>query len=344
LKSPIYSIQALRGLAAFLVVLLHACYKETVYSNGFFTGFHFGNIGVDIFFIVSGFIMLHTINANTQPFDFLVKRFIRIYPIYWVTSIVALAGYIFVPNLVNSGREADLLATFLLLPTQVGYLNPNAWTLGFELFFYLILFVVLLLSFRFRVLLTTLIIGALGLFGLYDAPSGNWSSFVFDTILFEFAFGFLVYGLYLYFVKLNRYLVPIRLLSVVLFVLFLDIDSSLRFINSGIPAFCICIFILTFEPLLQKKPIGLLMKLGDSSYSLYLIHAFVLSGGGFILSKVSFVANNSYLFVSLLIITSLVAGYWCFKFVEQPLTRYILKYYRRIYLIFFQNNLNINKV
>lgn len=341
MKTPIYSIQALRGLAAFLVVLLHACYKETVYSNGFFTGFHFGNIGVDLFFIISGFIMLHTIKANTQPFDFLVKRFIRIYPIYWVTSIVALVGYIFVPNLVNSGREADLLATFLLLPTQVGYLNPNAWTLSFELFFYLILFFVLLLSFRFRVLITTLTIGALGLFGLYAVPAGNWPSFVFNTILFEFSFGFLVYGLYLYFVKLNRYLLPLRFLSIVLFTLFLDVDSSLRFVYFGVPALCLCVFILTFEPLLQKRPIGLLMKLGNSSYSLYLIHAFVLSGGGFVLSKVPFVANNSYLFVSLLIIASLVAGYWCFKFVEQPLTRYILKNYRQFY--FFYKSLNLNK-
>lgn len=328
MKQTIYSIQLLRALAAFLVLLLHTFYKETVYSNGIFTGFHFGHIGVDIFFIVSGFIMLHTIKENTHPLDFLLKRFIRIYPIYWLTSIVALIGYIVVPHLVNSGREADLIASLFLLPTQVGYLNPNAWTLSFELLFYFILFVVLLISFRFRVVLSTLIVLVLGSYGLLAKPESNWASFIFDSILFEFVLGFVIYGIYCNFVRLNRYLLLLRILSVILFSILWNIGSELRFVHFGGMAFCICIFCLSFEPLMQTKKSSLMMKLGDSSYSLYLTHAFVLSGAGFLFSKVNLIVDNSYIFVFLLLSISLVVGYYSFKFIEQPLTRYILRYYK----------------
>lgn len=327
MNTPIYSIQALRGFAALSVLWLHACYKDSVYSNGDLTGLAFGNIGVDMFFIISGFIMLHSIKPTTNPYDFILKRLIRIYPFYWLTSLIALIGYFFAPNLVNSGRESDLLSTFFLLPTEVGYLNPNAWTLSFEIYFYSILFFCLILNFRLRVFLSTIVILSLAVFGAFLNPISNWGRFLSNSILFEFVFGFILYYIYVNFIRGNKFTLLWSILSLLALYIPLDALPSERFIQSGIPAFFICLFIVSLESIFELKPVPLLMKLGDSSYSLYLVHAFVLSGFSFIFSKIPLIINNSYVFVALLVVISIFLGYLCFILVERPLTKLVLNYY-----------------
>ena len=91
------NLQLLRGFAALNVVLLHSI--ETSASYGYETDFiaffdGWGANGVDIFFVISGFVMLYTqLDNKNSPKDFLINRAIRIIPIYWLLTLAIIAIY-----------------------------------------------------------------------------------------------------------------------------------------------------------------------------------------------------------------------------------------------------------
>ena len=120
------NIQALRGVAVISVVLFHLVTIEKKYGGPktFLPDiFNFGMFGVDLFFVISGFVMIAVTRGkfqNTkQAIRFLYRRASRIYPTYWVYSILVLMVFWFNPTLVNSsqGNQVDILASFLLIPS-----------------------------------------------------------------------------------------------------------------------------------------------------------------------------------------------------------------------------------
>lgn len=140
------SIQCLRAIAATAVVLVHMRVFEPKYDPGAVLAppiLEFGQLGVDLFFVISGFIMT-TITA--QEFGkrgaarrFLAQRFLRIYPVYWVFALAVLAVFLVHPGWVNAGHgRPDILRSFLLFPQRNLPLLLVAWTLTFEMFFYLV--------------------------------------------------------------------------------------------------------------------------------------------------------------------------------------------------------------
>lgn len=138
------NVQILRFVAALLVVLFHsAAYLEAngqvlgpVFSFGHYAGF----AGVDIFFVISGFIMAWTTSGTAGGADallFMKRRFARVYSGYWLFFLIALV----LIYLLEAPRLAkiDFLRSFFLLPTDIGQLLlPVSWTLIFELFFYVL--------------------------------------------------------------------------------------------------------------------------------------------------------------------------------------------------------------
>ena len=174
----LYSIQALRAFAASAVVVYHAVeaalrgvpkssatdlMKEIAWL---------GNFGVDVFFVISGFIM---ILAHHDDFGksgacsrFLFKRFARIVPNYWVLTALATVVLIVAPQLSQHGREPDvpwIVASFLFVPwtSSAGIPLPVlglGWTLNYEMYFYAIFTVALFFPRRHAV------IGLIGFFTL----------------------------------------------------------------------------------------------------------------------------------------------------------------------------------
>lgn len=151
----LYNIQALRGVAVLLVVLFHLKAIEKKYggNNTILPDFFdFGIFGVDLFFVISGFIMVVVTKGkfqNTkQAFLFLYHRASRIYPTYWVYSILVLVVLIIRPSLVNNsqGNQTDILASFLLWPSETLPLVMVGWTLIHEMYFYLGFFIILLMA------------------------------------------------------------------------------------------------------------------------------------------------------------------------------------------------------
>lgn len=139
----LHSVQLLRALAAMLVVMFHGqlAFATHVSQPSFAAQtylFGFGAVGVHIFFVISGFIMVYS-SRFANGFDaraFLRRRFLRIYPIYWICAAI----YLLVHWLIGQPYElgfADAAGALLLLPGHAAGIIGPAWTLAFEMFFYM---------------------------------------------------------------------------------------------------------------------------------------------------------------------------------------------------------------
>jgi peptidoglycan/LPS O-acetylase OafA/YrhL len=142
----LYTLQGLRGLAVLGVVLFHLMSVEARFSGGdsLLPGFVISfQLGVDLFFVISGYVMVLVSRGRFQQRieaqRFLFNRFARIYPTYWLYFFITLAVYLLQPALVNSGHgPSNLLMSFLLLPSDKVLLVMVAWSLVFELWFYVV--------------------------------------------------------------------------------------------------------------------------------------------------------------------------------------------------------------
>ncbi|MEP7357911.1 MAG: acyltransferase, partial [Anaerolineales bacterium] len=150
------TLQVFRGVAALLVVLYHATvYSQEQLGYTFLGGaFLFGHTGVDFFFVLSGFIIYYVhrndIGQPGQLRSYALKRLLRVFPVYWIVTGIKLALIIVVPTLAKS-YERDpwvILKSFLLLPQVNLPLIGAAWTLTFELLFYIFFGLAILLPRR----------------------------------------------------------------------------------------------------------------------------------------------------------------------------------------------------
>lgn len=207
----LYNIQFLRFLAAMLVVIYHSAARlpanDSLFQAIFSSGESLGFAGVDIFFVISGFIMAHTSSDHaglSDSFDFARRRVARIFSGYWPFFIVAVI--VFANYRPDHFAESNLLASFLLWPQPLNrVLLEITWTLSFELYFYLLFsLLILLTSPRSRIGVILLAFGALLLFNLYRHFIANsfspdniyflsfWSQFLSSPFLLEFFAGSMV--------------------------------------------------------------------------------------------------------------------------------------------------------
>ena len=141
------NIQALRAIAVLLVVVRHV-QVYMVRSAGappVLGQFLVGDMGVDLFFVISGFIMVVVhpppFTRAAQSGSFLARRVIRIYPLYWIYSVPALAIYWWKPGWLHrfdAGMQVHLLRSFLLWPQEGWPLLGQAWSLVYEMYFYVV--------------------------------------------------------------------------------------------------------------------------------------------------------------------------------------------------------------
>src|SRR6185437_8974059 len=141
------TIQVLRGVAALLVVLFHLVDAERIYGRGpmLLDGIaRLGFAGVDVFFVISGFVMvsvtqgLYGLPKNAALF--LGRRVARIYPMYWLFTTVIVLMMLVMPHAVDPSFFAkSKLASYLLWPTGALPILQVGWTLTYEMFFYLVI-------------------------------------------------------------------------------------------------------------------------------------------------------------------------------------------------------------
>ncbi|UAK24426.1 acyltransferase family protein [Sphingomonas nostoxanthinifaciens] len=286
----IYNIQALRALAAFLVLFVHA--DSLIAPLGLHASdVRFGHVGVDLFFVISGFVMVHTcLRRPTTPGGFLLNRVIRVVPIYWILTFCIFGVALVAPSLVQATRAApfDLVRSLLFIPFRKvnGLVQPVlfvGWTLNYEMFFYLLFAAALWLT---RGALPRTVAAASGallaivLAGATVRPTDLFAAFYSDGIVLEFGFGMVIALL------ASREWLPGRvggaLIAALGTMLLLGnpfmVTMEPRWLFAGLPASAVLIGALALERsgLRAKQP--LLQLLGAASYALYLTHPFVLRG------------------------------------------------------------------
>ncbi|TIV73797.1 MAG: acyltransferase, partial [Mesorhizobium sp.] len=148
--TSIHSIQYLRGLAACAVVCFHV-------SEQFGGPFDVGAAGVDVFFVISGFIMwVTTAGRPANPWRFMGRRITRIAPLYWIVTLLTAMGILMKPQFFYDHffSVANFVGSLFFLPVlQEDALHPivvQGWTLCYEMMFYLVFTLVLFLGERWR--------------------------------------------------------------------------------------------------------------------------------------------------------------------------------------------------
>jgi len=340
-KKIINSIQFLRGFAALAVVIHHTGgYVKRYFEPTLFFGDYFslGFAGVDLFFVISGFIIHFTsknyLNNPSKLKEYFKKRFIRVYPIYWlITTIIFISSWLINlalhKNIFNVGYPNTVITyikTYTLFPLHFA-INAVTWTLSYELFFYLG-FSLLIISKRLWVI--PVLILALSLFHLInDIPDGNLSyfKFFFSGYNFEFLFGFLIFQFYKS-VKLPNLLSIFLLISSFGIIIYfgysvIDIDSLKRVLVFGLPSSLILIALLNLE---QNETISFpkfFITLGDASYVLYLIHfpMMLLMNKLPQITGYTITANQEILYSCFIIICIVITSINVHKWIEKPLTK-----------------------
>ena len=190
------NIQALRGIAVLAVVLAHLASVEGKYAGDRILGsiFSTGLSGVDLFFAISGFVMVYVAwkaaPGLRSAAAFAFARITRIYPLYWLVSLMVLLVWLVRPQWVfASNPQVELLASFLLWPSAHLPLLAVGWTLIHEMYFYLVFTLLVLLPRRWRLAALlgwgVLVLGG-ALFGLAHGPVLR---LVFHPLSFEFLGG-----------------------------------------------------------------------------------------------------------------------------------------------------------
>ena len=295
---PLTSIQCLRGIAALLVVLSHALQSTRAtfpgqFSalNGFFHLREFGTIGVDIFFVISGFIMVYVNHeAFGQPrasIDFLARRIIRICPLYWLLTALLVLLLYFAPRAFNTlmFQPAHVVESLLFIPTSnsAGEYFPVlvvGWTLSYEMCFYLVFAILLPTSLRWSLLLTGALFIVTTLVGYWKPPAGPVTYAMVNPILLEFVFG---EYLALWLLR-GRILAPRAAVAVVILVLALFIAQIVAgplvgrgLLGRGLPSAALVFALVCLE---HRRRLSLpvwLTRIGDQSYSLYLSHVITIA-------------------------------------------------------------------
>ncbi|MCU4492631.1 acyltransferase [Acinetobacter guillouiae] len=324
----IKSVQYLRGIAAVLVVLFHASSAlMTHFTLGSKNYFSWGEAGVDLFFIISGFIMVYiTYNKNISFKNFFLKRVIRIYPVFWVYASIALLIFLINPNMINRSTAMPtlILPSYLLIPyTEFTNLVQVAWTLVYEVHFYLLFGLSLFFANRYRYIAAGFMLSLVAALSVFNFDI-YYLKFVTNPIILEFLLGMIIY--FIIFKKNTKDLIFLSILFILsMLTLSLNEQPAERVIKYGVPSFIFMLVILYLDSI---KMLGsgrdifskFLTALGDSSYSLYLSHIFCIGVGVIVLNKLQLINGSTAQFlIFILTIGSIIWGYISFKFIETPL-------------------------
>lgn len=315
MKSELRSIQYLRALAALAVVFYH-----TTQWTG--AAVDIGSAGVDVFFVISGFIMWRTtVDGKTGPGRFLLKRAIRIVPLYWLITIGLTAAALIAPA--RFGDQQPAPTHVLLSLAFVQHLNPRGqpfpllqlgWTLNYEVFFYLLFALALALPRQGRLpfLGFILVSGAIG--GLMYPPA---YVLLLNPMLLEFLAGVLLAA------GLGRG--PGRPIGWLMFGFGVVVFGALALSHSawdlwrpllwGPPAFLLVAGAASIEADGGARRLPPLGPMGDASYSTYLTHPLTLGAFG-----VSLGMGSPALFVTAIVLAQ-VAGVACWLLIERPMTQ-----------------------
>lgn len=353
-KQSISSLQALRGLAALAVVFHHVLRAVTVnrptdlnlspsplLSHPILV--ELGAMGVDLFFVLSGFLMIYISRPYEQgqksTGDFLANRLIRVWPLYAVVTTALLCQAYYNTRAGGSGFDLGTmrLLSLFFVPSfnEAGVLQPIlgvGWTLNYEVFFYLVFAASILIQ-RHRLLaVAAVLVGGSYAIGALLPHGSVLRAFLFNSVILEFLVGAAIASAYMKGMLVARHAYACLAAGVVVLAIFAPVpaEEGFRLLTRGVPAALLFAFVLLSESKI-RWPRAIIL-LGDASYSIYLVHVPVLytvaprvMGKLTRLGYPSVAAEGGAIAA---IIACVAAGLLCHVLLEKPLTRFAKHLYQ----------------
>ncbi len=321
------SIQALRGISAVFIILEHVRFLNC------------GAFGVEIFFCISGFMIMFSTHRESP--HFLGKRLIRILPFYYLMTFLTFFAVLFFPGLFDQTRPnlVFLLKSLLFIPFDIGggVLQPLlrvGWTVNCEIFFYLVFWLSMKLSRRHRGLICSgLLLGVMALaYILPNAPAPL--AFYGSPVMADFILGILCYQAAKEIFRLYSearlpkscsvvclFLALVCFIGLIFTKHYMNVTESLRPFIWGIPSAAIVLCFFTAD-LFLKTPLPL-KRLGDISFSLYLLHYYpvmLLDRFIFDFGSCTFLSLTGVLLAILISVLLALAGW---NLIEKKLTAWL---------------------
>lgn len=340
------NIQHLRAIAALTVVFSHLVASAHAIARSGHTSFAippiFGTFGVDVFFVISGFIMYYTSSGQFgEPgatAQFLRRRLIRIVPIYWILTMVQ-AVVLFVSRMDDANGQislAQVLKSLLFIPylSDTGKYRPLlgvGWTLNFEMLFYVVFGVALLFRRRIGVALLFLVFAGAIVVGQMARPSGALGAWTMPVSI-EFLAGVLLAAAYVHVPGwAGRVVVPAAAGAVALVLFqhfcvaptaYLHDELLWRAQHWAVAALIVLFALMARQSSGTLAASRVLARIGDSSYSLYLTHTIWIGLFTATLAKLHLDRFlNPYLFFFGSAALAVVIGWLFHIMIEAPLTQ-----------------------
>lgn len=351
--AKIDSLQSLRAFAALVVTVSHISKEimSTLPTAPFQTMLS-GVFGVDLFFVISGFIMIFiTQGANAReknPLEFMAKRIVRVVPVYWIYMTAFVVAAIALSGIVNHNDMSlgHILASYAFMPHPRpgdGTIEPVfvlGWTLNYEMYFYLVFAAIMFLPRR--MILPALVIYFLTTVGIgfaipkTIAPIWYWTR----SNVLEFLLGVVIAYMFLARVRLPVWAgVLMIVLGLVAWqwiyeIIRLDLRPDMQYapppeyrgILYGVPAALIVAGVLLANGISRfvvSGPVGrLFILIGDASFSLYLCHMFVVRIVSLIFTTERLGAFYSPVYFTVALIGCIIASILSYRWLERPIHRW----------------------
>jgi exopolysaccharide production protein ExoZ len=346
-------IQLLRAIAVLMVVHCHVLDLQPSHTKSgnsfqhhFFYLPDFGAAGVDIFFVISGFIITvisATYAHNNKAVDFFKKRLIRVIPLYWLVSLIFILLLLMNGRTVNTDRA---ITSFVIFPF---FSNPSldipvliqGWTLSFELLFYMVVSAAMMMNRQWYVLIVVLFFLTCIIFNYHFAGTtrNTFIRFIGNGIMLEFLMGAIAGIVFLRLVSVKPVVANMVLfagaggLLISLFTGYGSVSEAAKVVSGalsyqraliwGLPSALLVAGVALKEKtrILFVHPFW--VAIGNASFSIYLTHLFFLPSlyarNWFKHSVVNVIHPDLLLFISLAF--AVAVGCIFYRLVELPLLR-----------------------
>ena len=321
----------MRFVAALMVVITHATFYTQERLDHGFQFWSRGAGGVDIFFVISGFVMIIS-SQHLSAGEFCLRRLARIVPLYWAVTTVKVFTLLVIPeaSLHHVFDVGYIVKSYFFIPAfspehRVEPIHGVGWTLLFEMFFYGIFALALYL----RQKIVPFVGAVLGIcLILAFARKPDWPAWTVyaDFRVLDFFLGMLI-GVYADKIRLPVVLSVLAIVGGLSGIVFLPQISS--FLTPIFPAGLVVLGVVALERPLQSKFPPSLVFLGASSYSLYLIHPLVAPAMPALLSHFRLKWDALSVLGALVAAIILAAG--VYRFMEEPLTRFMNTHIKQLY-------------
>lgn len=324
-------IQAIRGVAAVLVIFHHIPVLGLD-----------GNPSVNLFFLISGFMMCY-VTAHS-PEHFLVKRVVRILPLYWACTLAVFAVAVVARELLHRSEPNPvwLIKSLLFIPFDKGQgaVHPLlfvGWTLNYEVFFYVAFAAAMALSYARRTLLCSAMLLALVGLGAIAGPGSVLFEFYTSSLLIDFVVGMASYHLYVRTrdwrhapatepLRVGLGIAGVAIVAVLPWTAEL-VDAYGRGVVQRLPV-TLAYFAILFGLSSFRVP-RLLVRLGDASFSIYLFHPFVVQALDHGLGVFHRVDALNLFWVAVAVLLCCALALASFRWVEMPMNSAIRRWLLR---------------